>query len=262
MDTRGREGKERRGKERESELTGVCLSLHISLPLRPILLGMKSQMMRPGAFNDVLGPFALEHNLIRQAAALRHDESVQRIAEMPMVHHGVISRILTFERHLPAGLRSEQDRHHRESLLVVRRDFPVRFWTVALCVPELDVGLLGSETDGIASFDTWGFLPQFRVGKSIVQSGECEGAEWELGEETRVILLILCEGFFLGAFVPDKVVRCKIRLRDFVENQSELVEVSTSLGASAAGYMAFQAHSQLTGWSIKFFPTPSRSTWH
>ena len=65
---------------------------------------MKRQMTRPGACNDVLGPFALQHNLIRQAAALRHDESVQRIAEMPMVHHGVISSILTFEPHLAAGL--------------------------------------------------------------------------------------------------------------------------------------------------------------
>ena len=72
--------------------------------------------------------------------------------------------------------------------------------------------LLGSETDGVASLDTWGFLPQFRVGKSIVQSGECEGAEWELGEEARVILLILCERFVLGAFVPDKVVDCKVGL--------------------------------------------------
>lgn len=129
---------------------------------------MISQMMRPGAFNDVLGPLAFEHNLIRQAAALGHDEEVQRISEMLMVHQRVISRILTLEPHVPAGLCSEEDRHHRESLLVVRRDFPVRFRTVALCVPELDVRLLGSESDGIASFDTWGFLPEFRVGESIV----------------------------------------------------------------------------------------------
>lgn len=30
--------------------------------------------------------------------------------------------------------------------------------------------------------------------------------------------------------MPDKVVGCKVGLRDFVENQSELVGVSTSLG--------------------------------
>ena len=190
---------------------------------------MPSQVVRPGTPNDVPRPFALQHNLIRQAAALSHDEAIERIAEMPMVHHGVILRILTLEPHLPARLRSKQDRHHREGLLVVRGDLPVRFRTVALCVPELDVRLLGGESDGIASLSAWGFLPQFRVGESIVQSGECEGAEWELGEEARVILLILCEGFVLGAFVPDKVVGCEVGLRDFVEDQSKLVEVSTSL---------------------------------
>ena len=120
---------------------------------------MPSQVVRPGTFDDVLRPFAFQHNLIRQAAALGHDEEIKRIAEMLMVHHGVFPRILTFERHLPAGLGSKQDRHHRESLLVIRGDFPVRFWTVALCVPELDVRLLGSESDGIASFTAWGFLP-------------------------------------------------------------------------------------------------------
>ena len=190
---------------------------------------MIGQVVRPGPLNDVPRPFALQHNLIRQAAALSHDEAIERIAEMPMVHHGVVPRILAFDRHLPTRLHSEQDRHHREGLLVVCGDLPVRFRTVALCVPELDVRLLGGESDGIAAFDAWGFLPQFRVGESIVQSGECEGAEWELGEEARVILLILCERFVLGAFVPDKVVGCEVGLRDFVEDQSKLVEVSTSI---------------------------------
>ena len=120
---------------------------------------MKSQVLRPGAFNDVLRPIALEHNLIRQPAALGHDEAIERVAEMPMVHHGVILGIRALEPHLAAGLGSEEDRHHGESLLVVGRYLPVRFRTVALCVPELDVRLLGREADGIASSSTGGFLP-------------------------------------------------------------------------------------------------------
>ena len=208
---------------------------------------MMGQVMRPGTSNDVLGPRAFEHNLIRQAAALSHDEEIERITEMRMVHHRVILRIRAFEPHLAAGLDSEQNRHHRESLLVVCGDFPVRFRTVALCVPELDVRLLGSEADGIASFNAWGFLPQFRVGESIVQSGECEGAEWELGEEARVVLLILCERFFLGAFVPDKVVGCKVGLRDFVEDQCKLVGVSTSFRLLLLDRWLFKAQIRLTG---------------
>ena len=191
---------------------------------------MPSQVLRPGTFNDVPGPLALEHNLIRQPAALSHNEAIKRIAKMPMVHHGVIPRIRALEPHLAAGLGSEENRHHGESLLVVAGNLPVRLRTVALCIPELDVRLLGREADGIASLGTGGLLPQFRVGESIVQSGEGEGAEGELGEEARVILLILCEGLVLGAFVPDEVVGCEVGLRDFVEDQGKLVEVSTSLG--------------------------------
>ena len=44
-----------------------------------------------------------------------------------------------------------------------------------------------------------------------------------------MILLILCERIILGAFVPDEVVGCEVGLRDFVEDQGKLVEVSTSL---------------------------------
>ena len=191
---------------------------------------MKSQVLRPGTFNDVLGPIAFEHNLIRQPAALSHDEAIERVAEMPMVHHGVIPGIRALEPHLAPGLGSEQNRHHGESLLVVGGDLPVRFRTVALRVPELDVRLLGREADGVASLSAGGVLPQVRVGEAIVQSGEGEGAEGELGEEARVILLVLRERIVLGAFVPDKVVGCEVGLRDFVEDQGKLVEVSTSLG--------------------------------
>ena len=191
---------------------------------------MPSQVLRPGTFNDVLGPLAFKHNLIRQPAALSHNEAIERIAKMPMVHHGIIPGIRTLEPHLAAGLGSEEDRHHGESLLVVGGNLPVRLRTVALRVPELDVRLLGREADGIASLSTGGLLPQFRVGESIVQSGEGEGAKGELGEEARVVLLVLRERIVLGAFVPDEVVGCEVGLRDFVEDQGKLVEVSTSVG--------------------------------
>ena len=129
------------------------------LPLRSILLRMIRQMIWPGPLNDVLGPLALQHNLIRQPASLRHDEEIERIAKMPMIHNGVIPRILTLEPHLPAGLHSKQDRHHRESLLVVRGYLAVRFGAVALRVPELDVRLVGSEADGVAALAAGGVLP-------------------------------------------------------------------------------------------------------
>ena len=115
--------------------------------------------MRPGSLNNVLGPLTLKHNLIRQPASLRHNKKIERIAKMLMVHNRVVLRILTFEGHLPAGLHPEQDRHHRESLLVVRRDLTVRFGTVAFRVPELDVGLVGGEADGVAPLATGGVSP-------------------------------------------------------------------------------------------------------
>lgn len=39
---------------------------------------------------------------------------------------------------------------------------------------------------------------------------------------------MLCKGFGLGAIVPDEVVGCQLGLRDFVEDQGELVLVITS----------------------------------
>lgn len=42
-----------------------------------------------------------------------------------------------------------------------------------------------------------------------------------------MILLILCQGLVDGAVMPNKVIGCQLRLRDFVEGQGELVLVST-----------------------------------
>ncbi len=74
------------------------------------------------------------------------------------------------------------------------------------------MGLCGSETHGITPFETVGFLPQFGVGEPVVESGECEGAEWELGEEACLIILVLSDGIVVGALVPDKVVGCQLGL--------------------------------------------------
>ena len=74
------------------------------------------------------------------------------------------------------------------------------------------MGLCGSETHGIAPFETFGFLPQFGVGEPIIESGKCKGAEWELGKEACLILLVLSNGIVVSAVVPDKVVGCQLGL--------------------------------------------------
>ena len=101
--------------------------------------------MRPSTLDDVLCPRAFENDLVRQPTALSHDEQIKSIAEMLMIHHGVCGRVRASERHLPARLSAEQNGHHCKSLPVVSGNFPVSFRAIALCVPELDVRLLGGE---------------------------------------------------------------------------------------------------------------------
>lgn len=161
------------------------------------------QVMRPRTFDDVFRSGTLDGDLVRQAAAFSHDEKIKRIAEIIVIHDRVVGGVRAFEPHLPTGLYPEQDRRHRKGVPVVSRYFAIRFRTVALGIPELDVRLLGGESNGIAAFSARGFLPQFGVGESIVQSGESEGAERKLGEEARMILLILCQGIVHGAVMPN-----------------------------------------------------------
>lgn len=76
-----------------------------------------------------------------------------------MIHDRVVGRVRALEPHLPTGLYPEQDCRHRKGVPIVSRNFSVRFRTVALGIPELDVRLLGCESNGIAAFSARGFLP-------------------------------------------------------------------------------------------------------
>lgn len=120
---------------------------------------MMGQVMRPGTFNDVFRPGALDGDLVGQAASFSHDEKIKRVTEIVVVHDRVGDGVRALEPNLPAGLYAEQDRRHRESVPVVSGNLAVRFRTVALGVPELDVRLLRCEADGIAAFNAGGVLP-------------------------------------------------------------------------------------------------------
>ena len=196
------------------DLTSVRLPPDKSLPLRPIPLRMVRQMPWPRTANDVLRPGALEHDLVRQAAALAQDEEIERIAEMPVVHDRVVGRVRAPQPHLPARPLREERRHHGERLLAGSGRVPAGLRAVALRVPHLDVGLLVREAHGVAAraAAAAGLPPQVGVGEAVVQSGVGEGAEGELREEARLVLLVLREGFGLGALVPDEVVGRQVGL--------------------------------------------------
>lgn len=175
----------------ETGLTCIGLSPDKGLPLWSIPLRMMRQMMRPRPRNDVLRSGALKNNLIRQAAAFTQDEQIERITKMPMIHHRVILGIRAPKPHLPARPLREQRRHHGKSLLAIPRRVPTGLRAVALRVPHLDVRLLVGESHWVAASAALGLLPQFRVGETVVQSGVGEGAECELREEARLVLLVL-----------------------------------------------------------------------
>ena len=117
------------------------------------------QMMRPRTLNDVFCPGAFKDDFVCQAAAFTQDEKVKRITQMLVIHDRVLGRIRALERHLPARPCPKQRGHHRKCLLPLSRSNPIRFWPVALRIPELDVRLLGSQPHGIAAFSAVGLLP-------------------------------------------------------------------------------------------------------
>ena len=136
---------------------------------------------------------------------------------MFVVNDGVLGWIRTLERYLSTGSSSKEGSDHCKSLLVVARDVHIGLWAVAFRVPEFNMWLSVCEAHRVPTLGPLSFLPNFGVAESIVQSGECESAEWELREESSMVLLILRERIFLCAVMPYQMISGQLGLRGLVE---------------------------------------------
>lgn len=180
------------------------------------------------------------HHLVREHARLGHDQHVQRVAQVVMVHDRVIGWVRALEGDAAAAPLVEEQVAHGEGVLPVDGEVFVLFGpAVEFGVPELDVGLRGKETHRVAAFGARGGGPEGGVLEAVIETGVGEDAcgivlegregekawdctEGECAEEACFLLLVELVGRRDGVIVVGKVVVCELRFRDFVEDKDKL----------------------------------------
>lgn len=170
---------------------------------------MMRQVRRPTPLDHIPRRFALHHNLIRIAARLGQDEHIKRMIQIPVIDDGIVQWVFRPQRHAASALLVEQQRAHGEGVLVVDWKVGVLLGSaVQLGVPELDVGLVGQETHGIAAWFALCAGPERRVLESVVETGVAEDAEGEGGEDASFLVFPELVGGRDGVVVVGEVVVC------------------------------------------------------
>lgn len=197
--------------------------LDIRNPLLPRLVCMMVEIRRPRALDDILRPRTVHNNLIAEATRLGQHEQIERVSEIVAVDDWVLHWILGLERHRAAGPGREKLGDYREGVFVVDGELVVLLWAaVALCREELDVGLFGGEAHRVAAGFAGCVAPERFVLQTVVEPGECEGAEGEGGEEAGFVFFPLLVGFGEVVVVVDVEVGCEAFFFGFVEHEDNL----------------------------------------
>ena len=184
---------------------------------------MVLEIRRPRPLDDILRSRTVHHNLIAEPTRLGQHEHIQWVREIVAVDDRVLLWILGLERHGTAGLGREELGNHGKGVLVVDGELVVLLGTaVALRREELDVGLLRGEAHGVAAGLAGGIAPEGLVLETVVDAGECEGAEGEGGEEAGLVFFPLLVGFGEVVVVVDVEVGREAFFFGFVEHEDDL----------------------------------------
>ena len=117
------------------------------------------------------------HHLVREHAGLGHDQHVQRVAQVVVVHDRVIGWVRAPEGYAAAAPLVEEQVAHGEGVLPVHGEvFVLLGPAVEFGVPEFDVGLRGKEAHGVAALGARGGGPKGGILEAVVEAGVGEYA--------------------------------------------------------------------------------------
>lgn len=128
--------------KQQYRLTSRSMFPNMRLPLLPTLKLMMRQALWPTPLYNILCSLALHDNFIRKSARLTHDQHIERVLKIRVVHHGVLRRVLAFQLHAPSAMLVKQQSAHGERVFMINWEISVLLGpAVEFSVPELDVGL-------------------------------------------------------------------------------------------------------------------------